>query len=183
MTARRAAWTACLLTLALLAAACGGDDDSGDETAGSTTTEQSDASETTGTTGTTAPATTTTTQVAGADDTTQGAIARAEQFLHALGEGDIATICEIAGPAAQRAEAEGAGSCETAFGLMVTSMISPEQREALATATVDPNLVDETTPGQVEVPVDAIVSSVTFTEQELGSLTLAYQNDNWFIID
>jgi hypothetical protein len=182
MTARRAAWTACLLALALLAAACGGDDDtdSSDETGQPTTTEQPDTSETTATT---APSTTATTQVAGADDTTQGAIARAEQFLHALGEGDIDTICEIAGPAAQRAEAEGAGSCETAFGLVVTSMISPEQREALRTATVDPNLIDETTPGQVEVPVDAIVSAVTFTEEELGSLTLAYQNDNWFIID
>jgi hypothetical protein len=178
MTARRVAWTACLLALALSAAACGGDDDSA-ETDQPTTSEQADTPESTTTT---APATTTTTQATGTDDTSQGAIARFEQYLHALGEGDIATICEIAGPAAQVAEDQGAGPCESSFGV-VMGMISPEQSAALRTATVDPNRVDEATPGQVHVPVDAVVSSATFTEEDLGSYTLAYQNGNWYIID
>jgi hypothetical protein len=176
VTARRAIRTACLLlTFALFAAACG-DDDSGDTTQPSTSQESS-------TTETSAPATTTTTTATTATTSqSEGAIARFEQYLHALGEGDIGTICEIAGPAAQTAEDQGFGPCETTFGV-VMGMISPEQAAALRTATVDADLVDETTPGQVHIPVDAVVSSASFTEEDLGSYTLAYQNDNWYIID
>jgi hypothetical protein len=180
MTACRAACAAFLLTLVLSTAACGGDDDSASDTS-----ETTAADSTTTTAAETTSSTTEVTEVteaAGADNTTQGAIARFEQYLHALGSGDIGTICEIAGPAAQVAEDQGAGPCESTFGA-VMGMISPEQSAALRTATVDPGLVDETTPGQVHVPVDAVVSSATFTESDLGSYTLAYQNGNWFIID
>ncbi|TDE08931.1 hypothetical protein [Jiangella asiatica] len=117
-----------------------------------------------------------------APDTTEGAIARFEEFLHALGNKDVATMCEIAGPAAAIAEAEGFGPCESTFAIVV-EMPSPEQSTALQTATVDPNLVDDSTAGQVIIPVEAIVADATLDEEELGDTTLAYQDGNWFIVD
>jgi hypothetical protein len=117
-----------------------------------------------------------------APNSMEAAIARFEDYLHALGEGDIATICEIAGPAAQQAEDEGFGPCEETFAT-VLDMISPEQADALKTADVNLALIESTGPGQIHIPVEAVNASVTFTEDDLGSYTIAYQNNNWFIID
>jgi hypothetical protein len=117
----------------------------------------------------------------GSPATTEAAIGRYENYLHALGEGDIATICEIAGPGAAEAEAEGFGPCEQTFGI-VLNMISPEQAAALRTATIDPAQVDDSTPGQVEIPVEAIMADVSFTEQELGDSTLRHQDGDWFVV-
>lgn len=116
-------------------------------------------------------------------DTTEAAIARFEDYLHALGQGDVDTLCEIAGPAAQIAEDEGFGPCKSTYGTVVDDMISPEQKEALRAATVDPDRVDASTPGRVHIPVQAVVASLTFTEDDLGSYTLAYQDDNWFMVE
>jgi hypothetical protein len=113
-------------------------------------------------------------------NTTEAAVARFEDFLHALGEGDIDTLCDIAGPAAQVAEDEGFGPCPTTYG-MVLGMISPEQAAALRTATVDIDRVGALA-GRVDIPVEAVVADVTFTESDLGSYTLAYQDGNWFIV-
>ncbi len=94
----------------------------------------------------------------------------------------MATIVEIAAAGAARAEAEGFGPCEQTFGI-VLDMISPEQAAALGTATIDAGQVDDSTPGQVEVPVEAIVADVAFTEQDLGDTTLRHQDGDWFIVD
>jgi subtilisin family serine protease len=117
-----------------------------------------------------------------ADNSMEAAVARFEDYLHALGEGDIDTVCEIAGPAAQRAEDQGFGPCESTFGTVV-DMISPEQAEALKTATVNLALIESTGPGQIHIPVEAVNADVTFTESDLGSYTIAYQDGGWFIID
>lgn len=104
-----------------------------------------------------------------------------EELLHALGRGDLKTLCEIAGPAMKKAEAEGVGSCEQGFTGML-SMISAKQKAALRSATVDPAKVS-THGGKVEVPASAIRASVTFTEEQLGSTVLEYQGDNWYVVD
>jgi len=116
-----------------------------------------------------------------APQTTEAAIARFEDYLHALGEEDIETACEIAGPGAQVAEDEGFGPCTEQYPI-VFEMISPEQSAALRTATVDPDLVDDSTPGEVFVPLEAVIADATFTEDDLGSYTLRYQDGDWFLI-
>jgi hypothetical protein len=131
------------------------------------------------------PSTTETTEAGGSSggtvpNTTEAALARYEDYIHALGEGDVDTLCEIAPRVAQDAQEQGFPSCEAAFGA-VLGMISPPQAAALRTATVDPDKV-QALGGKVEVPVDAVVADVAFTEEDLGSYTLAYQDGNWFVI-
>ena len=125
--------------------------------------------------------TTTTTTAPPAGPTTEGAIARYEQFLHAVGAEDIATVCEIAGPAAKQAEDQGFGPCEQTMRMMF-SMISPEQKTALKSATVDPAQVSAqgTT---VEIPAAAIRAAVPFTSSDLGDSTLSFLNGQWFVTD
>lgn len=114
--------------------------------------------------------------------TTAGAVARFEQFLHALGDQDIDTVCEIAGPAAKKAEDEGFGPCEQTFGY-VFQMISPAQKTALKTATVDTGQITATTPTKIEIPAAAVQAAVTFTSGDLGDYTVEYLGEQWFITD
>ncbi|SDT65380.1 hypothetical protein [Jiangella sp. DSM 45060] len=118
----------------------------------------------------------------GSPETTEAAIARFETFLHALGAADVPTMCAIAGPAAAQAEAEGFGPCESTMAIMAT-LPSAEQLAALETATIDPELVDDSTPSQVTIPIEAVVADATFTEEDLGDTVLAYQDGDWFIVD
>jgi hypothetical protein len=127
------------------------------------------------------PTTTTTAPSAPADPTTEGAITRYQQYLHAIGAEDVATMCEIAGPAAKKAEDEGFGPCEQTMPVML-SMISPEQRTALLDATVDPA---EVTGGgtTVRIPAAAIRAAVPFTSSDLGDAVLSFLDGAWFITD
>ncbi|HET9381805.1 MAG TPA: hypothetical protein VFP69_13355 [Streptomyces sp.] len=117
-----------------------------------------------------------------ATHTTQGAIRRYEEYLHAVGREDLDTACEIAGPAAKQAEDEGFGPCRVTFPLMFT-MISPTQKQALRGATVDPRRIQVHTRDKIEMPVESVRASVTFTERELGDSTLEYVNGDWYITD
>ncbi|MEV8407105.1 hypothetical protein AB0R12_15160 [Streptomyces niveus] len=114
--------------------------------------------------------------------TTEAAIERYEEFLHAVGREDIDTVCEVAGPAAKQAEDQGFGPCTATFQITF-QMISPTQKKALQTATVDPGRVVELAPGKVEMPTESVKSSATFSEDELGSSTLEYLKNNWYITD
>lgn len=114
--------------------------------------------------------------------TKEGAIERYEQYLHALGREDVDTVCEVAGPAAKKAEDEGAGPCKSSYAT-VFKMISPTQKKALKTATVDPQRVVVRTPARIEMPVAAVKSSATFSESDLGSYTLEYLKKDWYITD
>lgn len=116
-----------------------------------------------------------------ADPTTEGAIARYQQFLHATGAGDVATMCEIAGPAAKQAEDQGFGPCEQTMPVTL-SMISPEQKAALLDATVDPAKVtgSGTT---VQIPAAAIRAAVPFTSSDIGDAVLSYLDGAWFVTD
>ncbi|SMD25628.1 hypothetical protein [Kibdelosporangium aridum] len=117
-----------------------------------------------------------------ADDTKAGALERFEQYLHAVGNEDLDTVCEIAGPGAKKAEQQGFGTCRQTMPVMF-GMISPAQKKALQTATVDPSQVTEK-PGTVEVPAKAIrAGSVKFTSSNLGDYTLTFMNGQWFITD
>ncbi|MBO2447892.1 hypothetical protein J4573_12380 [Actinomadura barringtoniae] len=114
--------------------------------------------------------------------TADGAIARYETVLHALSRGDLKTVCAIAGPAAKKAEAAGFGKCRTTFTIM-RSMFSDPQLSALRTATIDKSKVIKRANGNVEIPTRAVVSKATFTEDDLGGVTLAYRHGNWFMVD
>ncbi|MET9698542.1 hypothetical protein ABZY31_16665 [Streptomyces sp. NPDC006529] len=114
--------------------------------------------------------------------TKERAIARYEQYLHALGREDLATVCEVAGPGAKKAEEKGFGPCTSTY-VLVFQMISPEQKTALRTATVDPDRVVVRGPERVEMPLEAVRSSATFTEEDLGSYTLEYLKNDYYITD
>jgi hypothetical protein len=114
--------------------------------------------------------------------TKEGAIQRYEQYLHALGRGDLDTVCEVAGPAAKKAEDQGLGPCTSTFAV-VLQMISPAQKNALRTATVDPRRVVVETPARIEMPVESVKSSAAFTESDLGSYTLEFIDGKWYITD
>ncbi len=114
--------------------------------------------------------------------TKERAIQRYEMYLHALGREDIGTVCEVAGPAAKKAQEQGLGPCTSTY-TAVFQMISPAQKTALKTATVDPQRVSVRTPAKIEMPVEAVKSSATFSENDLGSYTLQYLKNDWYITD
>lgn len=118
----------------------------------------------------------------GTAKTRDGAIARYEAFLHAVGREDLAIVCDIAGPAAKQAENEGMGPCTKTMPMMF-SMISPAQKQALRTATVDPAKVTMSGTARADIPARAIKASVTFTSDDLGDVTLEYRNGNWYVVD
>ncbi|MFB7368951.1 hypothetical protein ACFC0D_03805 [Streptomyces sp. NPDC056222] len=114
--------------------------------------------------------------------TKEAAIQRYEQYLHALGREDIDMVCEVAAPAAKKAQDQGFGPCTSTYAV-VFQMISPAQKKALQTATVDPQRIVVRTPDKIEMPVEAVRSSATFSESDLGSYTLEYLKNNWYITD
>ncbi|MER5726877.1 hypothetical protein ABT084_00745 [Streptomyces sp. NPDC002138] len=114
--------------------------------------------------------------------TKERAIQRYEQYLHGLGREDITTVCEVAGPGAKTAQDKGFGPCTSTF-VMVFQMISPEQKKALQTATVDPQRVVVRTLDKIEMPLEAVRSSATFSESDLGSYTLEYLENDYYITD
>ncbi|UGQ12174.1 hypothetical protein LO772_00755 [Yinghuangia sp. ASG 101] len=118
-----------------------------------------------------------------APKTTQGAIARYEEFLHATGREDLDTMCEISSFAAKKAEEEGFGACRSAYTYVLQELISPEQKAALRTATVDPGKITVQGPARVDIPAAAVKASVTFAEDELGTSTLEYIDGNWYVTD
>ncbi|MGG7576079.1 hypothetical protein [Streptomyces sirii] len=114
--------------------------------------------------------------------TKEGAIQRYERYLHALGREDIDTVCEVAGPAAKKAQDQGLGPCTSTYRA-VFQMVSPAQKKALQTATVDPHRIAVRTPDKIEMPVEAVRASATFSESDLGSYTLEYLKNDWYITD
>ncbi len=88
----------------------------------------------------------------------------------------------MAGPAAKKAEDQGLGPCTSTYAT-VFQMISPAQKKALKTATVDPQRVTVRTPDKIEMPVAAVNASATFSESDLGSYTLEYLKNDWYITD
>ncbi|WJV51008.1 hypothetical protein [Streptomyces flavofungini] len=178
-----AAVSACVV---LVASACGPEESQGDaDTKPSRPSASTGAKEPSVTPSASAPAKKPSATPPGdrpAPKTKQGAIRRYEQYLHALGREDIDTVCEVAGPAAKKAEEEGVGPCTSTY-VTVFKMISPAQKKALRTATVDPQRVLVRTPAKIEMPVAAVRSTATFSESDLGSYTLEYLKKDWYITD
>ncbi|QYN23937.1 hypothetical protein [Amycolatopsis sp. DSM 110486] len=124
----------------------------------------------------------TSSQSATAEKSAAGAVARYETYLHAVGKQDLATACEIAAPAAKKAQDEGWGPCEQTFPMMF-QMISPAQKKALQSATVDRARVTEDSSTKVEIPAAAVRAAVKFTDSDLGDVTLEYRGGQWFVTD
>jgi hypothetical protein len=110
-----------------------------------------------------------------------GAVERYETFLHAVGNQDVTTACEIAGPAAKKAQDEGMGPCEATFPITF-AMFSPAQRKALQGATVDRARITESST-KVDIPAKAVKSSAKFTDSDLGDAVLELRNGNWYVTD
>lgn len=177
-----AAVTACV---ALAVGACGPEgskEDAGAKPSASTPRTQEPSVTPSASARTGKPSAEPTTDAKSAHRTKAGAIQRYEVFLHAVGHEDIDTVCDVAGPAAKQAEDEGLGPCTSTF-LITFKMISPAQKKALQTATVDPRRVVVRSPDKVEIPVGAVKASMTFHEDELGDSTLEYLKDDWYITD
>lgn len=110
-----------------------------------------------------------------------GAVERYETFLHAVGSQDVTTACEIAAPAAKKAEDEGFGPCEETLPITF-GMFTPSQRKALQSATVDRARITESST-KVEIPAKAIKAYATFTDSDLGDAVLELRNGKWYVTD
>ncbi|KAA9149867.1 hypothetical protein FPZ12_042395 [Amycolatopsis acidicola] len=113
---------------------------------------------------------------------TDDAVRRYETFLHAVGREDLATACEIAAPAAKKAEDEGLGPCEQTFPITF-QMISAAQKTALKSAVVDRTGIKVDSAKKVEIPARAVVAAVRFTDEDLGDAVLEYQGGQWYVTD
>lgn len=148
------------------------------------------ASEPSGTTSAPPPSTTsaaptstpTSTQRSTSAKPADGAVARYETFMHAVGRQDLTTACEIAGPAAKKAEDQGFGPCEQTFPITF-QMISATQKRALQSATVDRARITQDSPTKVEIPATAVRAAVKFTDEDLGDATLEYRGGQWYVTD
>jgi hypothetical protein len=109
------------------------------------------------------------------------AVGRYETYLHAVGEEDVTTACEIAAPAAKKAEDEGFGPCEKTLPISFR-MFSAGQRKALLSATVDRGRVTQS-PARVEIPAKAVQAGVKFTGSDLGDAVLELRGGKWYVTD
>ena len=125
---------------------------------------------------TTAPPATTTSAKSAA-----GAVERYETFLHAVGKEDVATACEIAAPAAKKAEDEGFGPCEQTLPITF-KLFSAAQRKALQSATVDRGSVTQSSK-KADIPAKAVRAGVKFTDRDLGDAVLELRNGAWYVTD
>ncbi|MGV9295897.1 hypothetical protein [Amycolatopsis sp. NPDC003676] len=116
-----------------------------------------------------------------AEATGGDAVERYEAFMHAAGKEDLATVCEIAGPAAKKAENEGMGPCEKTMP-MAFQLISPTQKKALQTATVDRSKIKQGAK-RVEIPARAVKASVKFTDSDLGDAVMENRGGKWYVVD
>jgi hypothetical protein len=110
-----------------------------------------------------------------------GAVERYETYLHAVGEEDVATACEIAAPAAKKAEDEGFGPCEKTLPITF-QLFSSAQRKALQSATVDRGSVTVGST-KTEIPAKAVRAGVKFTDHDLGDAVLELRGGAWYVTD
>lgn len=110
-----------------------------------------------------------------------GAVERYETYLHAVGAEDVTMACEIAAPAAKKAEDEGFGPCEKTLPITF-QLFSAGERKALRTATVDRGRVTESS-AKVEIPAKAVQADVKFTDSDLGDAVLELRDGNWYVTD
>ncbi|MEU9126300.1 hypothetical protein AB0C96_41975 [Streptomyces sp. NPDC048506] len=114
--------------------------------------------------------------------TKEGAIQRYEQYLHALGREDIDTVCEVARPAARKAQDQGLGPCTSTYAA-VFQMISPAHKKALKHRNGRPTAHRRAHARQIEMPIEAVRASATFSESDLGSYTREYLKNDGYITD
>jgi subtilisin family serine protease len=108
--------------------------------------------------------------------TVEAAVARFEEFVHALGAGDVATACAIGRVAV---EVGGAGlSCEQAIPLL-REMSTDEELAALSDASVDPSQVEQTAPNRVEIPPAPPYSTAPETDPPV---VLEHDGTNWYVV-
>lgn len=113
----------------------------------------------------------------------EGAIERYEYFLHAVGREDLDAVCEVAAPAAKKAENDGFGPCRSTFPITFR-LIPDSQQTAMRTATVDPKLVAMPSPTKVVIPITAVKSTPALSQEGLGdSAVMEYVNNKWYVTD
>ncbi|MEA5360381.1 hypothetical protein VA596_12610 [Amycolatopsis sp., V23-08] len=113
--------------------------------------------------------------------TAAGAVERYETYLHAVGAEDVTTACEIAAPAAKKAEDEGFGPCEKTLPITF-QLFSAAERKALQNATVDRGSVTQSAK-KTEIPAKAVRAAVRFTDHDLGDAVLELRDGAWYVTD
>ncbi|MDT7798152.1 MAG: hypothetical protein QOI78_1585 [Actinomycetota bacterium] len=160
----------------LLIAGCSGGENGTAEPASSSPATQPAPTTSPPTTPTTASPPTTTSA-----KTAAGAVERYETYLHAVGAEDVTTACEIAAPAAKKAEDEGFGPCEKTLPITF-QLFSAAQRKALQSATVDRGSVTQS-PAKADIPAKAVRAAVKFTDHDLGDAVLELRGGAWYVTD
>jgi hypothetical protein len=163
---------------ALLIAGCSG---GGDTSAAPVSSSTAQPPATTSAAPSSTPPATTTQAAPSTKKAAADAVGRYETYLHAVGGKDVATACEIAAPAAKKAEDEGFGPCEQTLPITF-GMFTPSQRKALLSATVDRSRITGSAT-KVEIPAKAIKSSSMFTAGDLGDAVLELRNGKWYVTD
>ncbi|HEY2058069.1 hypothetical protein [Amycolatopsis sp. NBC_01480] len=107
------------------------------------------------------------------------AVGRYATFLHAIGNEDVATACEIGGDTTKKLEAD-LGPCEKQMQLTV-EMYSPTEKAAMQGATVDRSAVDESST-RVEIPVSAVKVGADLTDTELPDAIMEQRDVKWYLV-
>ncbi|WP_328609274.1 hypothetical protein OG943_09155 [Amycolatopsis sp. NBC_00345] len=108
------------------------------------------------------------------------AVGRYATYLHAMGNEDVTTACEIGRDAAKKSEDDGFGPCEQSL-LLTFQMYSASEKAALQGATVDRSLVTESIT-QVHIPAEAVKADAELTDTELPEATMELREGKWYLI-
>lgn len=106
------------------------------------------------------------------------AVGRYETYLHAIGNEDVATACEIGRIAAEKRGRGEPGSCEHSMEIRF-GMYSPDEKRAMRAATVDRSGVDASAT-RVDIPTHAVKVDVELIETELDDATMELRDGKWF---
>jgi hypothetical protein len=107
------------------------------------------------------------------------AVGRYATYLHAIGNEDVATACEIGGDTTKKMEAD-LGPCEKQMKLTFM-MYSPSEKAALLGATVDRSAIDES-PARVDIPISAVKVSAELTDTELPDAVMEQRDGKWYLV-
>ncbi|MCR6482842.1 hypothetical protein M8542_08430 [Amycolatopsis sp. OK19-0408] len=105
------------------------------------------------------------------------AVGRYETYLHAIGNRDVATACEIGRPAAEESRGS-SGPCEQSMKIQF-GMYDPDEMKAMRGAKVDKAGITES-PTRVEIPTGAVKVDVELIETELNDAVMELRDGKWY---
>ncbi|WP_284742351.1 hypothetical protein [Amycolatopsis sp. RTGN1] len=106
------------------------------------------------------------------------AVGRYETYLHAIGNKDVTTACEIGRIADEKKGRGSLGPCEHSMEFQF-EMYSPEEKKAMQGATVDRSRITES-PTRVEIPAAVVKVDVELIETELDDAVMELRDGKWY---